>query len=71
MDENWRELDILHAMGRQQLASGVAAMRIVPVCWYGPVLRKTAVAVAGFAVLVVGVVRERLAQLPATWGRSL
>ena len=54
MDDNRRELDILQTIRRQPPVSGVVA-RILSGAWYGPALRKTAVAVAGFAVLVVGV----------------
>lgn len=53
MDDNGRKVDIVDTRGAT--ATGVAAMSILPGSWYGPALRKTAVAVAGFAVLFVGV----------------
>ena len=53
MDDNRRELDIVDTVGAT--ATGLAAMSLLPASWYGPALRKVGVAVAGFAVLVVGV----------------
>lgn len=54
MDDNGRQLEIVGTLWRQQPATAVTAMSL-PRAWCGPALRKTAVAVCGFAVLVIGV----------------
>ena len=55
MEDNRGRLDIVAIMRREQTAPSVAVVSVLPAAWFGPALRKTAVAVAGFAVLAIGI----------------
>src|ERR1051325_64976 len=55
MEDNRRKLDVVEAMTREQTASSGAVVSVAPEPWFGSALRKPAVAVAGFAVLAIGI----------------